>query len=51
MPGTRSAPTAATSPRGVVGVEEIHVGERAVVHAKQDGERLEATEVKLGAGK
>lgn len=32
----------------VVGVGEIHVGERAVVHAKRDGERLEATEVKLG---
>lgn len=31
-----------------VGVGEIHAGERAVVHAKRDGERLEATEVKLG---
>jgi hypothetical protein len=35
----------------VVGVEEIRVGDRAVVHARQDGERLEATEVKLGPGK
>ncbi len=31
----------------VVGAEEIHVGARAVVHARQVGERLEATEVKL----
>ena len=36
-----------------VGVGEIHAGERAVVHARRDGDRLEATEVKLGgpAGK
>ncbi len=36
-----------------VGAEDIRSGERAVVHAKRDGERLEATEVKLGgpAGK
>ena len=44
-PGTRL--TRGTS---AVPVSDVHPGDRAVVHAKKTAGRLEATEVKLGAG-
>ena len=34
-----------------VAVKDIHEGDRVVVHAKQNGNKLEATMVKLGAMK
>lgn len=37
---------------GSVRIEDVRVGERAVVHARRDGERLRATEIRLApAGK